>query len=743
MAAAGVRKSSEELDRIKKNINTSYQYFKPNYDRFHQYRRLVFMSSLTEEDRNILIGRKMPTLEFNILEAYISRLLGEFAKHEPSIAVVPADGAPVDIQTSKLVEGHLRHIIYESNKNSTAYEIYKDLLSGGFSVAKMWVDYASPMSFNKVINLGRAFDPTLCGFDPMAQFSHKADGRYSFENYPMAQDEFEQKFPNVSTAALTYSRKVEQFNWSYMNGAEEIVMLSEYFEKKQKRARIVKLSNNRVMTTKDYERFEEYWKKEQFIEQIPQVVGKSRMTDMETICRYRLIESEIIDYKETDYTYLPHIFVDGNSIMIRNGDANSVQQMTRPYVYHALGVQKLKNFAGQTLANELENTIQHKFIVMKEAIPQEEEYIDALTNSQQASTLVVNAYSENDPDKPIPNPIREVVRTPIPPEIMQAYSVTDGTSQVILGSFDASLGINDNQLSGVAIQEGATQSNSAAMPYITGFLQAWSHIGNMAADLMPKYMDTPRTIPVVGVDGKRTYQQINMKGAPSFDYDENALNVEITAGVNFQIAKNQALQQIIAMMRSSEVFAQFMNTDGLPVLLKNLTIYGADELQELAEEWQQKMAAQAKQQQAMQAHAMLNDPKVLTAKAKMAEVQNTARQDQAENALRAQELAIDDKEAENERMRIIADLKESEENVKIEAKRDETEKLTTAMKMAMDHAKQKHEERMDHHELQRKLSDQAHKHASERQKITLDTVELKHNMSKPIKEMQNANEKGI
>jgi len=48
------------------------------------------------------------------------------------------------------------------------------------------------------------------------------------------------------------------------------------------------------------------------LRQIPAVIGKPRTTDLETICRYRLIENEILDYKETDYTYLPLVFVDGN-----------------------------------------------------------------------------------------------------------------------------------------------------------------------------------------------------------------------------------------------------------------------------------------------------------------------------------------------------------------------------------------------------------------------------------------------
>lgn len=488
------RYSNGELDRIKKNVTNAYQYFKPNYDRFHEFRRFVFKTSISEEQRNILTILKKPIIEFNILEAFISRLLGEFSKHEPSIEVTPADGVPVDLETIQIVEGHIRHIMYEANKNNCAYEVYKDLLSGGFSAVKVYTDYATPMSFNQVIKVERAFDPTLCGFDPMARFSHKGDGRFCFELFPQSKDDFERENPNVEYKNIQYSRGIEGFNWSYQNGKEEIVIRCEYFEKKKKKTKIVKLANGRSMTAKNYEKFEDYWKEQQYIEQMPMIVGKPRMTELETVCRYRLIESEILEYKETDYTYLPLVFVDGNSIMIRDGSDNAVQQMTRPYVYQAKGIQNLKNFAGQTLGNELENMIQHKFIIAKESLPQEEEYLDALDNIQQGNTVVYQAYSESNPDKPIPPP-REVVRTPIPQEVMATYSVTDQTSQTILGSYDAALGINDNQLSGVAIVEAATQTNATAMPFLTGYLQSFTHVGCVIADLIPKYIVTPRTIP--------------------------------------------------------------------------------------------------------------------------------------------------------------------------------------------------------------------------------------------------------
>ena len=740
----------EELDRIKKNINQSYMYFYENYERFHRFRKFVFETSLSAMEKDTLTALKKPIIEFNILEAYISRLLGEFSKHEPSIEITPADGAPVDFETIKLVEGHIRHIMYEANKNSCSYEVYKDLLSGGFSVVKLWTDYASPMSFNQVIKLGRVYDPTLCGFDPMARYSHKSDSRYCFEIFPQSRADFELENPGIDIKSIKCTRNVGSFNWSYVNGKEEIVVRAEYFEKKKKKAKIVKLANGRTMTEKNYEKYQEYWKKEQFIAQIPAVVGKPRVTELETICRYRLVETEIYDYVETDYTYLPLVFVDGNSILIRDSTNNAVQQMTRPYVYQAEGIQKLKNFAGQTLANELENMIQHKIIIAEESLPQQEEYLKAYDNVQQASSYVYQAYNDEMPDQQLPPP-REVVRTPIPQEVMATYSVTDSTSQMILGTFDSALGINDNQLSGVAIVEAATQSNSAAMPYLNGYLQAWSHLGVMMADMLPLYIITPRTIPVVGLDGKREYKKVNEPGnqGPQFDYDQAALNVYVEAGVNFQIAKNQALQQLISIMSASESFNRFMNTKGLPVLISNLTIYGADHLEELAVEWQKQMEEEEQQAKQAQQQQLANDPGLVMAKAKMTEVQQKGQLEQAKMAQQQKQADFDNHikiaelQLEKEQVDAKAQLDQSklqqdsvDSSVQIAKAQAEIERATLESSAKI--AKIKHDQVMDHvdritehelHEHNRNMDHHASIHKS---------VDMHHNMNMAHKDHELA-----
>ena len=253
MAAINEYYSVENLARIKRNISTSYLYFEDNYKRFRDFRRFVFCESVTEDQRAMLRRLNRPATEFNILEAYVSRLLGEFAKQEPSITVSPADDTPVPVELCKIIENNIRHVMYEANKNSFAYELYKDLLSGGFSVAKIWTEYNNPMSFDQVIRWARVFDPTLCGFDPLARAPHKGDGSYSFELFPMLIDDFKQKFPNVDVNKIGFERDIEGFSWSYQDAQQrKTVLVCEYYEKKKRRTRIVKLANGNTMPLNEY-----------------------------------------------------------------------------------------------------------------------------------------------------------------------------------------------------------------------------------------------------------------------------------------------------------------------------------------------------------------------------------------------------------------------------------------------------------------------------------------------------------
>jgi len=673
------------LERIKSTVRKSHDYFKQNYDRFNEYRRFVFESCLSADDITMLETLSRPQLEFNVLEAYISRLLGEFSKQEPDVLVLADDQDKADPLTIKVIEQHLRHVLLDPQNHNTRYEVYKDLLSGGFSVLKVTTDYENPMSMNQVINIERAYDPTLCGFDPLARYSHKGDGRFCFELFPMTEDDFKDQYPDVKIDTISFRRDFAGFNWSYQNDSTNILLVVDFYEKKFQETQIVQLRDGKTMTLDKYNKMIKEWDR---LELPPKYIGKPRKTRLEKIVRYRLMENQILEYEETDYSFLPLIFVDGSSVTLKTPTSGNVRQVTRPYVYHAKGAQRLKNYAGISLANEIENTIQHKFMVAKEAIPKEDEFQEAYKNVQKASTLVFNSVHESNPELPIANPIREIQRVPAPPEITNAFQGADSLIQNVLGSYDASLGINDNQLSGIAIVEAATQSNAAAMPYIVGYLQGWQRACQIYVDLLPKYYVTPRTIPVLSPDGAREYIKINQEDGLPMDFDTNVLNVIVKAGASFQVQKQRTLMMVKEMMGMSPLFQQFIAEKGLPFILDNMEGKGIEELKKLTEEWTAEYEMQ--KQQAMQQQE--NDPTQKMAQIKMAELQQKAQRDQAQ-------FSVDMAKLEIERQKVIANAVTSESSTAVQALKAQTERYAKNADLAIKHMDMQHKHAQAYHKL--------------------------------------------
>lgn len=660
-------KHQSRLDDIKKTVQESYTYFRENYERFSEFRRFVFQSSMTADEINLLASMNRPQLEFNVLEAYISRLLGEFSKQEPDIEVSAYDEMRADPVTISLVSQHLKHVFSDEDNKNLRYEVYKDLLSGGFSAIKIYTDYEHKMSMSQVIRMEKC-EPTLCGFDPSAVLPHKGDGRYCFQLFPMSKEQFEKEYPDISVKTLSFRRDFSGFSWSHSASSAKTLLICDFYEKKLKDEHIVQLSDGRVMTTRDYRKLIDEWDD---IELPPATVGKPRKTVLESICRYRLVENKVIEYEDTDFEMLPVVFVDGSSIMISHSTGGDVKQVTRPYVYHAKGAQRLKNYAGNSLANEIENTVQHKFMVAKEALPEEDTFLDAYKNVQQASVLVYNSFAKDNPDMPIANPVREIMRVPPPPEIQAAFGGSDSTIQNVLGSYDASLGINNNQLSGVAIVEAASQSNATAMPYIVGCLQGMQRLAQIYVNLMPKYMVTPRTLPFMDDKGRRQFVKINQEGGIDMDFDTNVLNVSLRAGASFQVQKNRTINMVKEIMGMSPEFSAFINSKGLRFVLDNMDGKGIEELKDLVEEWTQEQAEAQQQAAEMERQAIENDAANIRAKAAVEKVQLDAIKQQQDFSIDVAKLELErekttlnaeltEQSFELELMKILMDKKSSE-----------------------------------------------------------------------------------
>lgn len=686
----------DKLKTLKGYVEDWHAYWKNNNELYNEFMTFVFKTSLgSTEISNLKILNK-PAIEFNVCEAYISRLRGEFAMQQPTLTTSVADGIPASVLTQELVdtadvvEGHIREVLSNTQNDGFEYNAYSSAIGGGFAVAEVYTDYINSESFEQSIFLENVFDPTLCGFDPLAKESHKGDGKFCFKIVPKTKEEFIEEYGEKAAENIKFTRStnVADFNWSYLNQKQEIVLIACVWVKEGKKKQLVKLSNGKVILKDHYLDIKEEIDANGVLVQAP-VIIEERWTTIEHIVRYDICETCVLDRHETNYKYLPLVFIDGNSVMLKNTQNGPTFQMIRPYIYHAKGIQKLKNFAGQTIANEIETMVQHKWVAAVEAIPPKQ--IDAYKNPQQAQTLLYYAYDQQDPTKALPPP-REVQRTATPPIVEQIFAGSDKVTQAILGSYDATLGVNSNDISGKAIMQGALHSNAAAMPYLMGYYKGLNRIATILLDLIPKYYVTPRSLPIRKANGIRDYQIVNDPNAQesiNLRYDPNYLQIKIEVGVSTELQQQIALEQLTKLIAVYPAFAKFMDMYGIQTVLDNLSIRGVDDLKMKAKEFmdqiQQQEQAAANQpnpiQEAIQAEMQVES----------ARIEQKREEAHGNLAIKQGQLAVDKQRADTDMIKAIAEIQGGEQRDLINQEKANAELARESIELVMDIAKQSSE----------------------------------------------------
>lgn len=718
-------KGELSLAQIKKDIETSYKYSEKNFQTFREYFHMTFKSALTQADKDNLELIGKPPIEATVLEAFISRLRGEFSNQRPSMNVQTAEGflGVVDdsrLQLMKVAQAHIDEVFRSADAQGFSDKVYKDSAAGGFSAAKVGTEYVNEKSFLQKIVLKKVANPCMCGFDPLAEEPHKGDGRYVFELYPMTQEEFAAEFGEEKAKTFNFTRAVESFNWTYTNQDIKVVLVAEYFVKVVKNAYLFRIAENTLgwplsLLESEYNKLV---KNHEGIEQVPEILEK-RKTTITRIDRYRVCQNEKLDHIQTFYPMLPIIFCDGDSASIQEEAGGQMRQFTKPYTYHAKGAQRLMNFAMQTIGQELEDMPRNTYMIPVGAIPKA--YIKAWQYPQIAGTLPYNQVDPEDPNLRY-DPPQVVQRIPTPPLVQDTYINSQNIIQQVLGSYDAILGINGNDISGKAIEKGALQSNAAAMPYYMNYIIFMQRCAELILHLMPLIYTTPRTIPIRLPSGKRDYQVINapypkvdkqkemlqkaqemgmgginsqieeegqedaeseeMEDAIMFNYDPHDLNIVVEPGVNTHVQKQVSFELLTKAMEVSPTLAEFFNRQGLPVILESLDLPGIEALKSMVEQFQAQMEAE-RQEAAKQPQEV---DKIVHAEMEKAQLEYEERMTKIEADFAIAIAKVAEMQQETELKRQELELKAKEAQIKLDMERENqaADNATATIQMAVD-----------------------------------------------------------
>ena len=671
-------KECSKLESIKKKVQDFENYFRKNRKSYEKDREFLYESTLDSDDRQRLERMGKPVVNVNVVQPYVDRLVGEFTEQAPTISVKSLHANMVSVQQEEIVEGYLRSILSSSESQQVFSEVMGEMLSGGFSAIKVYTDYMDGVTFDQKVMFKKCYSPNLCGFDQLARKKTKSDGEYCYELFPKLKEEVEKEFPGFDLSSQTFSYNSESFSWAFSeqgNFDRKILYVCDFYEKKQREKWIVLISNpaNELdpisMLKSEYRDMINSWD----LIEAPPVVLKERKMKVDYIVKYKIVGDKILEGPiETDYKFLPIIFFDGNSQNLKDG------QVILSYIRNAKDPQKIKNFAMSSMIDSIENMRNSTIMMGESALPSKKEYLDAWADPQKARSALV--YKDKDFESNPVAPPQYFSPGEVSPALFQLYNNENKTIQNTLGSYDAQQGVQTGNLSGVAIREGSTQSNSASKPYIINFVKGLSQLCNIITDLMPKYYKTATTIPVIDKRGKESFIVVNDgNSATRLDYESEFLQVDIKPGVNFEMQKQIALREITSMMKISDTFRAMIENEGLPLLIDNLDMRGKDKFILIAEEF---MENRKKEQQKASQNPQPS-PEMVLAQAEMKKAANQEQEMKMRTQIKDMELQQKNMDLEMSRQKMMIDAINSRNELVIKQQDADTRQQKAQMDSAI------------------------------------------------------------
>ena len=218
---------------------------------------------------------------------------------------------------------------------------------------------------------------------------------------------------------------------------------------------------------------------------------------------------------------------------------------------------------------------------------------------------------------------------------------------------------------------------------------------------MPKYYKTPRTIPVMDEEGKRSCVKINQENGVNMFYDSNILNVVVKAGASFQIQKSRTLMMVKEMMGMSPIFAQFITEKGLPFVLDNMEGKGIEQLKEGVEAFvqeleQQKKMVQQQQQQMMEQQQGQPNPAMMHMQIEQQKLQHESMKSQGQ-------FAVDMAKLRAAQEKVMADMEQSKQDNAMEMAKLETERFAKEIDLRLQHKDMEHRHLKDAVEVHHKV----------------------------------------
>lgn len=577
--------NNDEIIRIaRERIDDAYSADIDNREEAEDDLQNVIGNQWPERDRKAREEALKPCLTFNGLAQFVRQVTGQIRGINPAIKVVAADSAATD-EVAEIYSGLIRQIETQFDASSIYEQAAESAAACGIGHWRIRPDYAEGDTFDQVILLERIHNPFAVFWDPLAKESSRADARFCFVVEEIDREDFIEQYPDAGICDITSdNRSSDIVQWS----SADTVTVAEYFWIETEEHEIGLTAEGQIVRDP----------------KPPMDFVKTRMVQERRVKWAKINGKDVLEGpQEVPCEFIPVVAVTGEEWHIG-------ERMYRSSVVrYAKDAQRLYNFMRSIGAELTQMQPKAPYLVTADQVSGLSEY----WNRANTANLPYLPYN---PDKNAPPPQR--VPPPVPSSaIMSEIQLAAEDMKRTTGIYDASLGAQSNETSGVAIARRQMESQNGTSVYADNMAKAITQTGRILVSMIPRVYDTQRVIRVLGEDDQEKQVLINavMQNLDgqfvANDMTAGRYGVQVSVGPSFQTRRAEAvdgmMQFLNAIPQAGAVTADLIasmqdwpEADRIADRLRKVLPPGVADEDDMTPEQQQQIAMQRQQAQAEQ-----------------------------------------------------------------------------------------------------------------------------------------------
>jgi hypothetical protein len=558
-----------------------------------------------------------PCLTFDKLSAAVDRVVGGQLANMPSIKIRAAEEGDEDI--AEVYQGLIQQI--DQSGIQAFKTAFKFAVKSGWGCVLVDHDYIDDVSLDQDIVIREIKNPFAVLIDPVIQAQNVQEARYGFLFEDLERKEFERLYPDANVAETDFESTGNSESWV----SEDLVRVADYYRIVLEKQTLVQLSDGRVVDQKEIEPVRDE------LNQMGITLGKTRVVQGRKLERFKITATEILEEVECVGRYIPIIPVLGKTSNI-NG-----RFISRGLIRKAKDAQRLYNYSRSVAVEVTGLTPKQPYFVTPAMIKGHE----SRWKNMMVSNDPVMMFNFDNGQKPF----REQPAQGSP-ALMQDAQLAAEDIKSATGIYDANMGAQGNETSGVAIRGRQFQGEMANFEFQDQLVDSMELAGRVCIDMIPNVYDTERTIRIIGEDEREEVVAVNktlMDGATgeyvkTMDLASGSYDIKVSSGPSYTTRKQETAEQLSQIVAQNPAMSELVGD----VLFKNMDLVGGDEVisrlrsagvkagviepneEEAAAMSQQIQTAQQLEQQAAQLELAMKQAEVATENAEARERESKA-----------------------------------------------------------------------------------------------------------------------